>query len=108
MFIELTEIKTSSLDLPISFDNHAGGIIAEAISSWGGGGRSLNAVGAIHCQLRGLADEAYGRYLQTYSDMGKYIPGAMSDDGLPTYLQKISAGTEDASRKTSIGISSKR
>jgi hypothetical protein len=94
--VPIYEIKTSSLDLPISIDYHAGGIKVEEIASWVGLGWSLNAGGVINRQLRGLADEADGGYLQSYSDISKYINGTMSEDDLLTYLQKLSAGTEDA------------
>ncbi|HXB07431.1 MAG TPA: DUF5977 domain-containing protein [Puia sp.] len=93
--IPLYEIKTGSLDLPVSLSYHAGGIKVEEIASWVGMGWSLNAGGVISRQLRGLPDEEGGGYLQDYSRLNQYLYGGMSTADQIQFFKDIERGTAD-------------
>lgn len=65
--INIHEIKTQELSVPISLSYHHGGIRVEEEASWVGLGWSLNAGGAITRTIRGLDDlRAWGYPFNTF------------------------------------------
>jgi hypothetical protein len=87
--VPIYTIQSGSLQLPISLSYHAAGVRVEEISSWVGLGWSLNAGGAIGRQVRGIADEGSGGYLQDYGTINRYLYGSISESDL-LYNQQLS------------------
>jgi YD repeat-containing protein len=94
--IPIYDIKSGSLDVPVSLSYHAGGIRVEEIASWVGLGWSLNAGGVISRQVRGVADEADGGYLQVYSSLNSFLGGNMSSADELYYFQQVERGNWDS------------
>ena len=94
--IPIYTIKTGSLTLPISLSYHAGGVKVEEVASWVGLGWTLNAGGAIVRQLRGIADEGPGGYLQDYHSINNYLSGNMDVTDQYTFFHNVEQGYNDS------------
>jgi YD repeat-containing protein len=94
--VPIYDIKSGSLDIPVSLSYHAGGIRVEEIASWVGLGWSLNAGGVISRQVRGIADEGDGGYLQVYSTLNSFLGGNMSSADELNYFQQVERGNWDS------------
>ncbi|SNR17633.1 RHS repeat domain-containing protein [Tenacibaculum jejuense] len=95
--IPLYNIKSGSLDLPLSLSYHAGGNKVESIASWVGLGWSLTTIPSISRSIRGIADED-GGYFSKYS--GKTVNELMElpegNNLLDTYRHDLFEGTVDS------------
>ena len=87
--IPIYEINTGKLSLPISIVYHAGGVKIEDIASWVGLGWALETGGCITRQVRGIADEGIGGYLEQYGNVTKYLKGQMGSQEQQDYLESI-------------------
>lgn len=76
--VPVYDINTGFLSLPINLSYHAGGVKVEEVASWVGIGWSLNAGGVISRQIRGLPDETGVGYLNTKTDVERYVNNQMS------------------------------
>ena len=61
--VPIHTVQMGSLSLPISLSYHSGGIRPAEMSSWVGGGWSLQAGGIISRQVQGIEDESDGGFL---------------------------------------------
>lgn len=93
--VPIYDINTGFLTLPINLSYHAGGIKVEEMASWVGLGWSLNAGGVISRQLRGLPDEASSGYLNTKTDVERYLNNQMTFNERKGFIVDLNDNVRD-------------
>lgn len=72
IYIPLFNIKTGTINLPLSLSYHSSGVKVEEEASWVGLGWSLNAGGLITRVVKGIPDDQFSVYCTDYNSQTGY------------------------------------